>query len=139
MEYKCCLCSFETNDKKSLSTHIQLAHKMTSEQYTINHLYGGVRPVCKACGGEVRYVSFEFKKYCKNCSKIACSEAGKTGGRGNKKPEKQNFITTEKFCNKCETSQPLDNFYSGTNICKTCALDVQKDYRKKNFDTIFIF
>lgn len=77
----CKICSYEAHNKRSLATHLQSAHNLPTKEYTIQTDFNGVCPVCKNCGGEVRYVSFSFKKYCKNCSLVASSEAGKIGGK----------------------------------------------------------
>lgn len=77
----CKICDERFDSLKGLSTHLQYKHKLTSEQYAINYLYGGKRPQCKLCSEYTRYVSFTFKEYCKVHSKEACSVAGQTGGK----------------------------------------------------------
>lgn len=76
---KCLICGFEAVGKK-LSNHINKEHKLKTEDYTIQCVYNGIRPLCKECGSLTRYVQFSFKKYCKEHSFRAESEAGKIGG-----------------------------------------------------------
>ena len=78
---QCKICEFECKDLKTFSYHIFGKHKIKSEQYTIDYLYNGVKPFCAVCENDTRYVAFEFKKYCKEHSKLAESEAGKIGGK----------------------------------------------------------
>ena len=78
---KCEICKeFETNELRQLSNHINFKHKLSSEEYAIQYLFNGNRPVCPECGKETRYVSLSFRKYCKEHSNLAESEAGKVGG-----------------------------------------------------------
>tara|TARA_Y100000034_G_scaffold79817_1_gene95778 strand:- start:223 stop:1842 length:1620 start_codon:yes stop_codon:yes gene_type:complete len=60
--------------------HLRIDHNMTSEEYAV-HLVGGDRPTCYNCAGEVRRLGYQFKKYCKKCSKVAEREGGKKGGK----------------------------------------------------------
>jgi len=78
---KCLICHEEKPNERSLATHLQLKHKIKSLEYTINHLYGGIRPLCPVCQTETRYVSFSFKTYCKEHSFYAESQAGHIGGK----------------------------------------------------------
>ena len=77
----CQLCDYKNKDLKKFSTHINSAHNLTSEQYTINVFHVGVRPACPICSSPTRYVSFSFKKYCKDHSTHAMKEGGKVGGK----------------------------------------------------------
>lgn len=76
----CQICSHEAEGKK-FSNHVRKEHKMNSRQYTINYFYNGSQPQCENCGEETRYVAYRFKRFCKNCSKVASSIAGKEGGK----------------------------------------------------------
>lgn len=78
---KCLECGDDLQDGKSLSNHIKRVHGISGEDYTIRHFYSGVRPLCKSCGAETRYVSFTFKEYCKEHANLKMSEAGRTGGQ----------------------------------------------------------
>ena len=71
---------YEENLKK-FSNHLNGKHKISSLEYTINFLYGGIRPTCPECEEETRYVSFEFKEYCKEHGKIKMSKSGAVGGK----------------------------------------------------------
>tara|TARA_B100000963_G_scaffold339228_1_gene336786 strand:+ start:545 stop:1924 length:1380 start_codon:yes stop_codon:yes gene_type:complete len=76
---KCIICEFEGEGKK-FSNHLQKEHKISSKEYTRQYLrkdYNG----CINCGKETRYVAFDFKKYCKDCSSIAMKEGGRKGGK----------------------------------------------------------
>ena len=77
----CLICSYVNDDLKRFSDHIRSAHGLTSEQYTVEHLCGGIRPSCLVCGGSVRYVSFSHKKYCKDHARLAMKEGGSAGGK----------------------------------------------------------
>jgi hypothetical protein len=74
-------CDFESDDLIIFSRHLQFKHHTTSKDYTIKFLCDGKEPRCLKCGKEVRYVSFTFKKYCKEHSYLAESEAGAVGGK----------------------------------------------------------
>lgn len=76
---KCIICGFEGEGKK-FSNHLQKEHKLSSKEYTIQYLKKDYKG-CINCGKETRYVAFEFKKYCKDCRKIAMKEGGKKGGK----------------------------------------------------------
>lgn len=77
----CAACGHEEEDLKKFSNHINSSHKMSSQDYTIKFLCGGVRPGCLECGEKVRYVSFSYKTYCKEHGTLAMKEAGARGGR----------------------------------------------------------
>jgi hypothetical protein len=74
------MCGMIENDLKKFSNHLNSVHKLSSIEYTIKFLYNGFKPVCLECGVETRYVSFEFKEYCKEHAKIKMSKAGREGG-----------------------------------------------------------
>ena len=80
-ELKCLECDSSFINGKSLSNHVKNCHRMTGEDYTIKHLYKGLRPLCLSCESQTRYASFQFKKYCKSCSSIAMREGGSKGGK----------------------------------------------------------
>lgn len=77
---RCKLCDHEDEDLKRFSNHLRSQHGLTSEEYTVQSLLDGKRPTCAECGGPVRYVSFSFKKYCKDHSRLAMKEGGERGG-----------------------------------------------------------
>ena len=72
----CLECKLEFLNLKKLSEHLKKIHHLTSIDYYIKHFHDSVKPTCKACGGETRFVSLGegFKKYCANDRKIAESE-----------------------------------------------------------------
>jgi ribosomal protein L44E len=77
----CGICSLSIDDLTLFSRHIRSEHKLSSEEYTIKYIHGGVKPHCVLCNNETRYVSFTYKKYCKEHAKVAMSESGVIGGK----------------------------------------------------------
>ena len=77
----CKLCNFSHENLKRFSDHLRSEHHLTSEQYTVKVFHDGIKPICQECGSDTRYVSFSFKKYCKEHSKLAMTEGGKIGGK----------------------------------------------------------
>lgn len=78
---ECKLCDYQNENLKRFSDHIRSSHGLTSEDYTIKVFHNDARPTCHQCGGDVRYVSFSFKKYCKDHAKLAMKEGGALGGQ----------------------------------------------------------
>jgi hypothetical protein len=76
---KCCICDFE-EDGKAFSNHLQKNHNISSKEYTKKYIVKDYKG-CLNCGKETRYVAFTFKKYCKDCGKIAMREGGRKGGK----------------------------------------------------------
>jgi hypothetical protein len=76
----CKLCSYHNDDLKRFSDHVKTSHGLSSEEYTIKVLHDDIKPTCAECGNQVRYVSFTFKKYCKDHSRLAMKEGGAIGG-----------------------------------------------------------
>jgi predicted Zn-ribbon and HTH transcriptional regulator len=76
---KCQICGYEGLGK-DFSNHLRKEHGLKSKEYTKKYIYCN-RVGCKNCGKETRYTSFKFKKYCKDCVKIAMKEGGKKGGK----------------------------------------------------------
>lgn len=77
----CKICNAHFDDLKKFSNHLKSSHGITSAEYTIKFVYEGIQPLCKKCGTETRYVSFEFKEYCKDHAKLKMSSAGSIGGK----------------------------------------------------------
>lgn len=78
-DMKCYLCDFEGEGKK-FSNHLRSEHKLSSKEYTREYICKDYKG-CFNCGKETRYVAFSFKKYCKDCGKLAMKEGGKKGGK----------------------------------------------------------
>lgn len=78
--HECKICTAQFELGKRLSDHIKKDHGLNSEEYTVKCYYNGVKPKCKICGEDTRYVSFSYKEYCKEHAKIAMKEGGKIGG-----------------------------------------------------------
>lgn len=94
---ECKICGFEQSDLKRFSDHLRSAHQLSSEQYTVQELHGGVKPSCVECGGIVRYVSFSFKKYCKDHARLAMKEGGSIGGQAEAWNKGKNKDTDERI------------------------------------------
>lgn len=96
--FACVICGLgNIASSKGLATHVQISHKLSSEEYTYKHLLKlDSRPSCAAanCSVPVRYVAWEFKKYCKEHSNLASSEGGRRGGKLSKKNQKQESVLT---------------------------------------------
>jgi len=77
--HNCKICDEKIAGFKKLSEHIKKAHKISSLDYYVNHNREGVRPLCRHCGQETRFVSLSrgFKQFCPNHARIAESIAGK--------------------------------------------------------------
>lgn len=72
-------CNFEGTGK-DFSNHLKKEHSLKSKEYTRKYIYSN-RVGCHNCGKETNYSSFKFKKYCKDCAKIAMKEGGRKGGK----------------------------------------------------------
>ena len=77
----CKLCSYSNDDLKRFSDHVKSSHGLSSEEYTVKVFHDGIKPTCAQCGNQVRYVSFTFKKYCKDHARLAMKEGGSIGGQ----------------------------------------------------------
>lgn len=110
VSFSCVICGLgNIASSKGLATHLQFSHKLSSEEYTYKHLLKlGSRPSCAVenCSVPVRYVAWEFKKYCKDHSSLAESEAGKRGGRPSTKAKQQQLV--EVVERECLVSTPID-------------------------------
>lgn len=83
---RCAICDEDRDDPRSFSFHIR-THGVSSSEYTWKHVLGIDRhPTCAegGCDNPVRYVAFTFKKFCRDHSYLAESEAGKVGGKKKK-------------------------------------------------------
>ena len=80
---KCCECGEEFPHLKKLSGHIKKIHCMSSLDYVVKHQCDGLRPTCKVCGSETRFVSLGegFKAYCSAHAHVAESVSGRMGGK----------------------------------------------------------
>jgi len=141
MEFKCNLCSYVSDSARSLATHIQNIHKMSTKEYTIKTIYNDIEPKCKECGKEVRYVAFTFKEYCKEHSYIAESNGGRIGGKlhGKMPPKKEEIKEEKKYCRLCKIIKDIKEFpldkrgrYGVGTTCKECAIKYARDYRENN-------
>lgn len=83
LPFDCKICHLKFGSSKALASHLQFAHKTSSREYTIKHLYLGRSPSCnrKDCDETPRYVSFSFREFCKNHSYEAMKIGGANGGK----------------------------------------------------------
>lgn len=80
----CLICGKEIIGDKKFTVHLQMTHKIKSEEYSWKYIFSlNNRPKClvDGCNELPRYSTFTFKKYCKAHAKIAMIEAGKYGGK----------------------------------------------------------
>ena len=80
---KCKICELEFDNKRAFATHLQTGHSLKAKEYTYGLLLGlDAEPTCahESCNNEVRYVSFTFRKYCKEHARMAMRAGGKAGG-----------------------------------------------------------
>lgn len=77
---KCLICQKECKNDRSLASHLQTFHKITTKEYTIKFVYNNEPPKCLICQGETRYLLFSFKKFCREHIKEAEKAGGKLGG-----------------------------------------------------------
>lgn len=112
----CKICDFKSENLKLFSNHINSIHKLSSEEYSIQHLYNNLRPNCLECGKETRYVSFSFKEYCKEHAHLKCVVSGKIGGKSksqwNKNKNKEN---DSRIKNVSEKMLGENNHFFGKN------------------------
>jgi len=81
----CKICGhFETEEPVGFSRHLQRAHGVRAEDYTVKYICEGKRPLCLAdgCENETRYFSYGFKRYCKEHFRIAEAQGGKIKRKG---------------------------------------------------------
>lgn len=104
---KCIICDFE-GEGKVFSNHVKKEHDLSSKDYTIKYIYKN-KVGCLNCGDETRYVSFQFKKYCKACSKIGMSKGGMKGG----KHESWNKGKTKETDSRIKSNSGKDNPFWG--------------------------
>ena len=108
-----CQAQFEgSRSGKRLSNHIRSAHGMSSENYTVQYFFNGVRPTCPVCNVPTRYSALNFKKYCAEHSFMAESEGGKKGGIAPAWNKDQTVETDERIARQAEKMRgPLNHFY----------------------------
>jgi hypothetical protein len=114
---KCLLCDKEILGDKRFTVHLQMSHKMKSDEYTWKHLMKlQERPRCakEGCCDDVRYVSFSYKKYCKLHGKLAMSEAGAVGGKIKKTWNKDKTkFEDERIAKFAESQKGENNHFFG--------------------------
>jgi hypothetical protein len=122
---KCEICEFETENVRAHATHLQTAHKLSTKEYTIKYILKSItEPKCAygSCNNDVRYVSFKFKKYCKEHAKLAMQEAGKKGGAArawNKDLTKNNDERV--YAQSMKNKGVNNHFYGKKHAAGSCA------------------
>ena len=53
---------------------------MSSREYTVGVVCGGIEPRCQECGSETRYIGFSFKRFCKRHASLGFAAGGRVGG-----------------------------------------------------------
>lgn len=109
----CKLCKFQHDDLKKLTNHIRSEHQLSSEDYTIKVFYNGIKPVCEACQAPVRYVSFSFKKYCKDHARLAMKEGGSVGGQAEAWNKGKNKLTDSRIASQAIKVTGAGNHFYG--------------------------
>lgn len=81
---RCLECNKGFESLRALSSHIKLTHGISSIEYIVKHVYGGITPTCvhEKCSTKTRFNRNKqrFQRYCVEHSHIAESEGGKRGG-----------------------------------------------------------
>jgi hypothetical protein len=156
---ECKICGYIEENKIKFARHLQFNHKIKSIEYTIKYLYDDKQPLCPICNSKTRYISYGFKKYCKEHSNHAEIEGGGKGGKAeawNKGLTKENderlFIQAERqkgegnhFYGKKHSEESLnkmmeksilseEEFYKRINKRNDLILlDSYKDFKKRQY------
>lgn len=90
----------------------------------------GVIKPCEVCG-----VEMECVRSTKNTCSSACRAALSKMNNGVIRPPKRALPVGTKWCPKCETAQPLDNFYMSSagryfSYCKPCKQVAQNEWKR---------
>jgi len=109
---KCKICDY-VGKGRAFASHLQAAHKMTSKEYTIEHIYNGIQPGCEVCGGETRYVAFTFKSVCKEHAKEAMRKGGIKGGKAQAWNKGLTKETDERIKLQAESMEGEKNHFFG--------------------------
>ncbi len=109
----CKICGEHEEDSKKFSNHLNGKHKISTLEYTIKFLHNGARPACRECGEETRYVSFEFKEYCKAHGKIKMSKAGSIGGKAPAWNRNKTKLTDERLAKQSLAATGNGNHFWG--------------------------
>ena len=137
LETACRICLEQCRDAKQLSFHVQKIHKISSREYTIKILLGGIEPSCPVCGITPRYVAMLFKKYCKEHSHVAEANGGKIGGKiketWNKGLSKE---TDERLLLKSESQLGNKNHFFGKKHSKE-SMDKNAEKHRLTFEEVF--
>lgn len=131
----CAICGFEAKNGKKLSFHVYKEHKLRAQEYTIKHLYGGVRPMCSVCGDETRYVSYTFKKFCKKHRSHAESEGGKKGGLTEAWNRGLTKETDERVAEQAKNLEGQNNPFYGRKHTKETKHAIA-DTKRLSFETV---
>ena len=141
--FKCAECEFETDRMKSLTSHVKSAHGLAAPQYTIKHIYGGIRPVCEevSCSNTPRYVQMKFKTFCEDHARLAYIRGGKKGGKADAWNRGLTKETDERIKIQAENARGVGNPFFGKShnadtlqkISDTKRLDWEEVNRRVRF------
>lgn len=110
---KCLLCGFEEENKREFGRHVFYKHGLSTKEYTVQYLCGNKRPVCEECGAETRYVSFSFKRFCKDHATLAYREGGKKGGTARAWNKGQTKETDDRIARQAKKQKGESNHFFG--------------------------
>lgn len=127
-EFECLICNSIYQDKKSLASHIQFSHKISTEQYTIKYIYGGIRPLCKfkGCNNNTRYSTYIFYNYCIEHITEAMSIGGKIGGLAEAWNKGETKYTNLSLLNQSINSTGEGNHFFGKTHSKETVDEISK-------------
>ena len=145
---------------RMLATHIQVYHKMKSEDYVIKHFYAGNLPNClePSCENTPRYVTMNgtesYKKWCSAHASMACAKGGSKGGSVSKKkviislPEEQilSVFDKERYSNPTTLSYSselskisIDTFKGSYKLTGKYINALSSEEKEKLADCLFTF
>ena len=83
---KCLICGKELKSSRALAGHVGAGHRMSMEEYTLKYVLDGVRPGCKECGNETKFIRGKniYREYCSDHANLSRSRWSKENGYGAK-------------------------------------------------------
>lgn len=147
-------------NQRKLASHIQMYHKMKSEDYIIKHFYAGNLPNClePSCENTPRYVTMNgtesYKKWCSAHASMACAKGGSKGGSVSKKkviinlPEEQilSVFDKERYSNPTTLSYSselskisIDTFKGSHKLTGKYINALSSEEKEKLADCLFTF
>jgi hypothetical protein len=119
---QCLICLREFKNKKSLSTHINSAHKLTSKQYYDEFIKKEGEGVCKVCGNSTTFRGLG-KGYLQRCSTkcflLIHSPPNNSGRKQNKKTIEKRIKNTDQLLKERHRKETMINRYGVANYGET--------------------